>query len=111
MPAVYLIVTSFLVLVFVRNYHGVQKRVSARIFVVFLFIIFIISVIYPDKLTEIANFFGVGRGSDFVFYNFILFGLGIVGILYKKIIYLERRLIDLSRQASINETLSKKRKR
>ena len=31
----------------------------------------IILVLFPDLSTTIANFFGIGRGADFVFYLFI----------------------------------------
>ena len=107
MSAAYLVFCFIVVIIFVRNYHGVQKKVSARFFVLFLFLIFIVSVIYPQHITKVANFFGVGRGSDFIFYNFIVFGLGMIGLLYKKIIHLERRLLNLNRQVSINETVFK----
>ena len=107
MPAAYLVSCLIIVIVFVRNYHGVQRKVSARLFVILFLCLFIISVIYPEHITEAANFFGVGRGSDFIFYNFIIFGVGILGLLYKKIIHLERRLLDLNRQVSINETILK----
>ena len=108
MPAVYLATSLILVVFFVRNYQGVQRRVSARIFVSLFFCGFITSVIYPGLVTEIANFFGIGRGSDFIFYNVIIFGLGLIGLLYKKIINLERRLLDLNRQISINEAFYEK---
>ena len=108
MPAIYLVTSLLLVMFFVRNYQGVQKRVYARIFVILFFCGFITSVVYPGLATEIANFFGIGRGSDFIFYNFIIFGLGLIGLLYKKIINLERRLLDLNRQISINEAFYEK---
>ena len=110
MSAIYLITSVILVFIFVRNYDGVRRKVSARLFVIVFFFAFIFSVIYPEQITKIANFFGVGRGSDFMFYNFIVFGLGMLALLYRKIVHLERRLVELNRQASINLAVLKQEK-
>ena len=91
-------------LVFIRNYHGVQRKVSARVLVVLFVLAFVLSVLFPNEITRIAHFFGFGRGTDFIFYNFVIFSIGIFGLLYKKIVTLERRLIALNRQASIHES-------
>ena len=101
MSAAYLVSIFLLVIIFVRNYHGVQKKVSARLFLIIFIVGFILSVLLPNLITQIASFFGFGRGTDFVFYNFVIFAIGIFGLLYKKILMLERRLIDLNRQVSI----------
>lgn len=103
MSAAYLVLSFALVLIFVRNYHGVQKKVSARFFLIIFIMGFILSVLFPNQISQIASFFGFGRGADFIFYNFVIFAIGIFGLLYKKILLLERRLIDLNRQVSIRE--------
>lgn len=104
MPTAYLIVNFFIVILFVRNYHGVTRKVSARIFVVLFVMAFVLSALFPNQIGQIATTFGFGRGADFVFYNFVIFAIGIFGLLYKKILMLERRLINLNRQCSINES-------
>lgn len=104
MPATYLVLNLVLVLFFVRNYHGVQKKVSARLFLVIFVLAFILSVVFPNQITLIGSFFGFGRGADFIFSNFVIFSLGAFGLLYKKILHLERRLIELNRQVSIRES-------
>jgi hypothetical protein len=107
MAALYLIANFFLVLIFMRNYNGIQKKISARLFMIVFAITLILAVLFPNKITTIANFFGIGRGADFVFYNFIIFTIGMIGILYKKNLYLERKLIELNRQVATNEALKK----
>ena len=101
MSTMYLVVNFFLVLIFVRNYHGVQRKVSARILVIVFIFAFVFSVLFPNVVGDLANFFGFGRGADFMFYNFVIFSIGVFGLLYKKIYLLERRLTALNRQASI----------
>jgi len=103
MSATYLVLCLVLVLYFVRNYHGVQKKVSARLFLLVFVLAFVLSVVFPNQITRIGSFFGFGRGADFVFSNFVIFALGGLGLLYKKILLLERRLFELNRQASIRE--------
>jgi len=107
MAAIYLITNFLLVLLFLRNYKGIQKKISARLFLIIFALALIFAVLFPDKISEIGNFFGIGRGADFIFYNFIIFTIGIFGILYKKNLYLERKLIELNRQVAINEALKK----
>ena len=101
MSATYLVLGLVLVLYFVRNYHGVQKKVSARLFLLIFVLAFVLSVMFPNQITRIGLFFGFGRGADFVFSNFVIFSLGAFGLLYKKILLLERRLVQLNRQSSI----------
>jgi hypothetical protein len=101
MSALYLVTSFALIVVFVRNYHGVQRKVSARFFMIMFIFAFVLSVMFPNQITRIASFFGFGRGADFVFYNFVIFSIGTFGLLYKKIVLLERRLVELNRQASI----------
>ena len=101
MSTIYLVVNFFLVLIFVRNYHGVQSKVTARIiFIAFIFV-FIVSVMFPNSIGDLAQLFGFGRGADFMFYNFVIFSIGMFGLLYKKIYLLERRLTALNRQTAI----------
>lgn len=104
MSTAYLVINFFIVLLFIRNYHGVPRKVSARLFVILFVMAFVLSALFPNQIGRIAGFFGFGRGADFVFYNFVIFSIGIFGLLYKKILLLERRLISLNRQASIHES-------
>lgn len=48
-----------------------MKRLIALLFVVAA----IVAIIFPNLLTVIANFFGVGRGTDFLLYGFIIIGM------------------------------------
>ncbi len=101
MASLYLVFNFFLVLLFVRNYHGIQRKVSARILVILFILAFVLSVLFPNVIGRLAQFFGFGRGADFMFYTFVIFSIGVFGLLYKKIYLLERRLTALNRQASI----------
>ncbi len=107
MTSVYLIFNFILVLIFIRNYHGIKRKVTARLTIIFFIIAFILSVLFPNLVTQVASFFGFGRGADFIFYNFVIFSLGVFGLLYKKIFLLERRLVHLNRQASIFQSSTK----
>ena len=104
MSAAYLVFSFILVLFFVRNYHGVRRKVYARLFLIIFVIAFLLSVLFPNQIARVGLIFGFGRGADFVFSNFVIFTLGVFGLLYKKILLLERRLVELNRQASIART-------
>ena len=106
MTAAYLVINFIFVLIFVRNYHGIKSKVTARVFILIFILAFLLSVLFPNFVTQIADFFGFGRGTDFMFYNFVIFSIGVFGLLYKKIVLLERRLVALNRQVSINQKLT-----
>lgn len=48
-----------------------MKRLLALLFIVAA----VLAIIFPTMLTVVANFFGVGRGTDLLLYGFIVIGM------------------------------------
>lgn len=67
----------------------------------FVLVMFVMSL-NPDWSTRIANFFGIGRGADFLFYISHLTLFFIVFVYYLKFKDMERQLTRLARHAAIN---------
>lgn len=68
-------------------------------------------ILFPDTTTEIAQWMGVKRGINLVFYVTILFLFFLILKLYSRIRRLEKRFTELVREKSINsaEDLSAKK--
>ena len=57
-------------------------------------------IIFPDTTTEIAQWMGVKRGINLVFYTTILFLFFLILKLYSRIRRLEKKFTDLVREKS-----------
>lgn len=63
-----------------------------------------LSVIFPNSLTAIAEFFGVDRGTDLLLYFMVVAFMLVVVILFRRISELEQRHVSLVRRIALAET-------
>lgn len=101
MTPIQLLLFLFLLLIAVFYFRRLRSRVLDR-FVFFLIVIAAMLLIArPDWATALANFLGVGRGTDLITY------LGLSGLaflwlsLYTRQRELDMRLTDLARQLAL----------
>lgn len=78
-----------------------QSALQKAFILCLVFIMFLMSL-NPDWSTHIANFFGIGRGADFLFYISHLTLFFIVFAYYLKFKEMEARLARLVRHVAIN---------
>ena len=64
----------------------------------------VLAVIFPDLLQALADFVGVGRGTDLLLYLLGLVIIYLVGSTSVRFREQEARLVRLSRQAALAET-------
>ncbi len=69
-------------LIALRSLRGEKSLALKRLFGLAMAVSAIVLIIFPNLLTKIAHFFGVGRGTDFLLYIFIiasmLFGVAVI---------------------------------
>lgn len=63
----------------------------------------VLAIIFPDALTTIANFFGVGRGVDFLLYLFILATLLFAAAMVRGKARSDARVTELARAMALME--------
>ena len=63
----------------------------------------VFAIIFPDALTIIANFFGVGRGVDFLLYLFILATLLFAAAMVRGKARSDARVTELARAVALLE--------
>ncbi|SJN13360.1 POSSIBLE CONSERVED MEMBRANE PROTEIN [Leucobacter sp. 7(1)] len=56
----------------VRFLPGERSLALKRIFAILFVIAAVVAILFPGALTSVANFFGIGRGTDLLLYLFIV---------------------------------------
>jgi len=84
-------------------YIATQPRVSRLIKYPLYFVVAagLYFVWFPDMATRIANAVGIGRGSDLLFYTWIIFSIGVLINLHMKIRQHLNLITQLSRHIAI----------
>lgn len=101
MTPIQLVLLLLLVAVAVVYFRRLRSRLFDRLLFIFIVVSGVAMVARPDWATEVANFFGVGRGADLVAY-LGLSGLGLLWLgMYSRQRELEEKLTELARQLAI----------
>lgn len=64
----------------------------------------ILSVLFPTVWTQLANFFGIGRGADLILYGLVVAFFSFVVTTFKRFRDMEIRYTRLARRIAIDET-------
>lgn len=80
-----------------------RSRLAGRMIMILFILVLSAFVLFPDTTTRIANWFGIGRGTDFLFYIFVIFVMYALAAVYLRLRDTDRRITSLTRQISLNE--------
>jgi hypothetical protein len=72
-----------------------------RLFMLGFVLVAIVSILFPQWLTWLANLIGVGRGTDLLLYALVLAFLVTVASAYRRNIVLNRKLTHLAREITL----------
>lgn len=103
MTIIQVILTAGVILIGVYMYIRLRSSLF-DLLLIFLFMgagVFL--VMFPDYANRIANWAGVGRGADLVFYMAILFLFFLILKLYSRLRKIEQHFTELVRKKSIEE--------
>lgn len=97
-----LAVVSLLVL-FVRNRHGVRVAAGKRVALVLFALVNVYAVVRPDDLTAFAQLLGVGRGTDLLLYALVVGFLSVTLNQYLRFQGVDARITELARTLAVRE--------
>ncbi len=80
-------------------------RVWKRSVVGFLFFVAFLMGIFPDATSAVANFLGVGRGADLLFFISIAILFLLVFIIYTKLVSFDRKYTKLARVIALRDAI------
>ncbi len=90
-------------ILFIRR-PGSDRHLAIRRLVLGLFVLVaILSVLFPQWLSWVANLIGVGRGTDLVLYALVVVFLATVLAQYRRFAAQDRRITLLARQLALSE--------
>ncbi|MFD5215746.1 DUF2304 domain-containing protein [Microbacterium sp. NPDC058345] len=99
-----LIVAIVILAAFMMRRTGADSHLAIRRLLMALFVIAaVLSVLFPQWLTWLAQLVGVGRGTDLVLYALIVMFLAFVYTQYRRNAALQRQLTLLSRKLALLE--------
>lgn len=87
----------------VRFLPGDRSLAIKRLFAILFAVGAIFAILFPDVLTSIANFFGIGRGVDFLFYIFIIAVLLFAVAAVRSKARADARVTELARAVALME--------
>ena len=80
-----------------------RSALSDKLLAGFVFFCAFTAILFPDLTMYLANFLGVGRGADLVFYLYITWSVFIFMALYSKIMNLNNAITQLSRELALSK--------
>jgi small membrane protein len=87
----------------VRGSRRAIHRVVWRGFVVIGLGAAMVSVLFPDILTWVAQKVGVGRGTDLLLYITVIAFMLVSVVLFRRLSDLERKYVALAREVAVRE--------
>lgn len=84
-----------------RPAAGDSHLALRRLFMLGFVLVAVVSILFPQWLTWLANLIGVGRGTDLLLYALVLAFLITVASAYRRNIVLNRKLTHLAREITI----------
>lgn len=79
--------------------HLALRRIMLMIFAVAA----ALSIFFPDALTQVASFLGIGRGTDLVLYAMIVCFFVFMATTYQRFRNMETSITTLSRRIALDE--------
>ncbi|MEJ1091089.1 DUF2304 domain-containing protein [Microbacterium istanbulense] len=97
-----LIAAIVLLAFFMMRRTGADSHLAIRRLLLGVFVLIaVLSVLFPQWLTWLAQLIGVGRGTDLVLYGLIVMFLAFVYTQYRRNAQLQRQLTLLSRRIAL----------
>jgi hypothetical protein len=92
-----------MLVVMLRRRSAARTRAWKRLLLVALVAVGVVSILYPNLTTEVANQVGVGRGADLLLYLLTAVFLYVVVGFYLRFRDVERQMTVLARRLAVDE--------
>ena len=79
-----------------------RSTLRDRVLAILLFVTAVVAILVPDLTTRVANVLGVGRGTDLLFYLFVLGAVFAFIIVNARILRLEDHITQLVRELALS---------
>lgn len=83
--------------------RGTKKMALKRLALLFLFLVAVVAILFPQLINSIANLIGVGRGTDLLLYGLIIVFVGHSISTSLRFRQQEREITQIARAVAIRE--------
>ncbi|PYI39813.1 DUF2304 domain-containing protein [Arthrobacter psychrolactophilus] len=90
-------------LALMRGGSNARHLAIRRIMLVLFACVAALSIFFPGLLSQLARFFGIGRGTDLVLYGLIVSFLVFMATTYQRFRHMETTATKLSRRIALDE--------
>lgn len=87
----------------VKFLPGERSLALKRIFAILFVVVAALAILFPSALTVVANFFGIGRGTDLLLYVFIVMVLVFAVATVRAKARSDARVTELARAVALME--------
>ena len=87
----------------IRGGSNARHLAIRRMMLIVFAVVAVLSIFFPGMLSTVANFFGVGRGTDLVLYGTIVSVLVFMSTTYQRFRHMEISTTKLARRIAIDE--------
>ena len=101
-PIQIILITAFFLTAF-YYFIRLRSRIADVLLLLALLLTSILFILFPEWASYIANRLGVGRGTDLVFYLFLVLFFFVTLKLYSRIRKLEQQITQIIRKESIED--------
>jgi len=91
-------------LALMRGGSNARHLAIRRLLLGFFAIVAALSIFFPNLLTKVAGWFGIGRGTDLVLYGVVVMLLVFIATTYQRYRAMEISVTKLARRIAIDET-------
>lgn len=85
--------------------RGARQLAVRRLLIIAFAVFAVLTVLFPNVLTQVANLVGVGRGADLLLYATVLVLLGFLALQEARTKAAEKRTTVLARRLAIEEAV------
>ena len=100
-------VTMGVLVLLLQRRAAARTRAWKKLIMLALAVAAVISILYPQLTTKVANLVGVGRGTDLLLYLLVAVFLYVTVGFYLRFRDLERQLTVMARRLAIDEALQR----
>ncbi|MFT4147894.1 MAG: DUF2304 domain-containing protein [Micrococcaceae bacterium] len=86
-----------------RGNGSARSQALRRLAFFFFAVAVFISIFLPEKLTEVAHFFNIGRGTDMLLYGLIIVVFMVIAGSFRANKATERKITTLARRIALDE--------
>jgi hypothetical protein len=98
-----LVAIAIIAVLLTRSTAGARHQAVRRLLLAGFVVLAVLSVLFPNWLTILARFLGVGRGADLLLYALVIAFLSSLATTYRTTGLLNRRITVLARKVALAE--------